>query len=136
MKIQHTALALSLSETDQGIDLEVRELQVNVDAVQPHDEINKRILFLLLWDTLQQSRLDDLGVSGEGLGVLRRGDGNIQFERLGVDIADINTTLMCEKDAVEVAGGGDADVVFGGGGMGEQRLDDEGCQRARDGLDL
>ena len=63
-------------------------------------------------------------------------DGNVELQGFGVNISDIDTTLVGEENGVVFTGRVDADVVFGGGWMGEERLEDEGHKGTRDRLDL
>jgi hypothetical protein len=62
----------------------------------------------------------DGGAGGEGCV-----DRDIEFEGFGVDIADIDTTFVCEEDGVAFAGGVDADIILGVGWMREERLYDK-----------
>lgn len=63
-------------------------------------------------------------------------DRNGETESLGVDISDIDTTFVSEKDFVTFTSRVDADVEFGVGRMGEERLDDEGAEGTGNSLDL
>lgn len=63
-------------------------------------------------------------------------DGEVEFECFSVDVADVDTAFVCEEDGVAFAGGGDADVVFGGGRVGQEGLEDEVVERAGDGFNL
>ena len=54
----------------------------------------------------------------------------------GIDIADIDTTLMGEEDLITLALGVDADIVFGVGWVREERLYDEVVEGAGSALDL
>ena len=63
-------------------------------------------------------------------------DGNLQLECLRVDIANVNTAFVGEKDVVAFASGVDANVIFGIGWVREERFDDEVVERAGNGLNL
>jgi uncharacterized protein with GYD domain len=42
----------------------------------------------------------------------RLADENVQLERLGINIANINTTFVGEEDTVTIAVRCDADIIF------------------------
>ena len=68
-------------------------MEVDVDRVETDEEVGEGVL-LGLWDVAEESLLD---------GVARREgskSGEVQLEGLGVDIADVNTTLVGEEDVV------------------------------------
>ena len=75
-----------------------RELAVNVDGVQPRDEVNEDIVNTL--GNLLQERGSDLLVRG----VLLQVDGNEKLLSLLVDITNIDTTLVGEEDPVTLSG--------------------------------
>jgi hypothetical protein len=79
---------------------------------------------------LQEGRSNDLA-SRE-----RSSDRNVKDESFGIHIPDVDTTLMCEKDAITLALRIDTNVVFGVGGMREERLDNEIVQSSGNGLNL
>jgi hypothetical protein len=85
---------VSVRDDDQGVDLEVGELAVNVDSVQASDEVDEDIVNTL--GDLAQQASGDLLVGG----VLLEVDGNQQLLSLGIDITDINTTLVVEENPV------------------------------------
>lgn len=104
-------------------------MEVDVDAVQADEEVDERLL-LLCGDVLEE---------GAGDGLARRellGDGDVEDEGLGVDVSDIDTTFVGEEDGVALALGGDADVVLGVGGVGQEGLDDEVVQGSCNRFDL
>ncbi len=108
-------------ENNERVDLEVSEMEVDVDAVEADKEVDEGVLLL--------GR--HVGKEGGGDGLARReglGDGEVEDERLGVNIADVNTTLVGEEDGIAFTGRGDADVVFGVGRMGEEWFDNEVVQ--------
>ena len=72
----------------------LRELAINVDSIQPRDEVNEDIVDTLR-NLLQESG-GDLLVRGELLEV----DRNEKLLSLLVNIANINTTLVGEEDPI------------------------------------
>ena len=76
-----------------------RELAVNVDGVQPRDEVNEDIVNTL--GNLLQKGGSDLLVRG----VLLQVNGNEKLLGLLVDITNINTTLVGEKDPITLKRG-------------------------------
>lgn len=88
---------VSVGDDDQGVDLEVGELAVHVDGVQAGDEVDQNIVDTL--GDLAQESLGDLLVGG----VLLEVDGNEQLLSLGVNITDVNTTLVGEEDPVTLS---------------------------------
>ena len=112
-------------KNDEGVDLEVRKVQVNVDAVQANEEINEGVFFLR-WDVGQKGGRDDVAC-GEWLNY-----GKVEYERLCVDVANVYATFVGEEDGVAFTTGCDADVVFGVGWMGKERLNDKVIERSRD----
>lgn len=85
---------ISVGDDNQGVDLEVGELAVNVDGVQARDEVNQDIV----------NTGGDLAQQGRGNllvgGVLLEVDGDQQLLGLSIDITDVNTTLVSEEDPV------------------------------------
>ena len=113
----------------ERVNLEVGKVQIDIYAVQTDKEVHEGLL-LLSRDVLEEGLCDDLA-GREGLG-----DREVEHERFGVDIADIDTTLVGEEDRVALTRRGDADVVFGVGGMREEGLDDEVVQSPGHRFDL
>ena len=62
----------------------------------------------------------------------RLADEDVQLERLGVDIANINTTFVGEEDSVTLALRCDADIIFCVWRVREERLDNEVGECASD----
>jgi hypothetical protein len=117
-------------ETDEWVDLEVSKLEMDVDGIEPNDEIDERV-------TLGGGHVDEKGVGDGGAGGERgRVDGDGEGARFSVNVANVDPSLVGEKNMVAVSGRGDANVVFRVGGVGEERLDDKGVQLASDGCDL
>lgn len=104
-------------------------MEVDVDGVEAGEEVDKGIL-LLGRDVGEKGRGNGFA-SGEGLI-----DREVENEGLGIDIANINSALVCEEDLVSLTLGVDTDIIFGVGGMREEGLNNEVVQGASDGLDL
>ena len=121
--------AIDAIEADKRVDFEVCEVEVNVDGVEADEEVDERLL-LRLGYVLEQ------GV-GDGLA---RGDrlvhADLEGQRLRIDVANINASLVRKEDIVAITVRVDADVVLGVGRMREEGLDDEVVESARDRLDL
>lgn len=74
--------------------MDLRELAVDVDGVESGDEVDKDIVHTL-GNVLEKCR-GNLVVGW----VFAQVNRNQELLSLGVDIADINTTFVCEKDPV------------------------------------
>lgn len=85
---------ISVGDDNQRVDLEVGELAVNVDGVEAGDEVNEDVVDTL--GHLAQESSSDLLVGG----VLLQVDGDEKLLSLGVDITNVDTTLVGEKDPV------------------------------------
>jgi len=110
-------------ENHERVDLEIGEVEIDVNAVETDEEIDEGLL-LFGGDVGQQSAGDHL-TRGEWFI-----DGKLEDEGLGVDIADVNTTFVGEKDGVAFASRVDADVVLGIRWVGKEGLHDEVVQSA------
>ena len=104
-------------------------MQVNVDTVETNEEINEGV-FLFGWDVGQEGGRDDVAC-GERLNY-----GKVEYERLCVDVANVDAAFVGEEDGVAFTTGCNADVVFGVGGMGKERLNDKVVEGSRDRFDL
>lgn len=85
---------VGVGNDDERVDLEVGELAVDVDGVEAGDEVNKDIV-----DTggdLAEQALGDLLVAG----VLLEVDGDQELLSLSVNVTNLDTTLVVEKDPV------------------------------------
>lgn len=122
-------LAIFAVETDERVDLEVCEVEVDVDAVKPDQEVDESVL-LGCWHLSEESALDL--VTRRELLV----DGDEELESLGVDIANFDTTFVSEEDVVAFACGVDANVELRIGRMRKERLDDEVVDSSSDSLNL
>lgn len=116
-------------EADQGVDLEVCKVEVDVDRVEADEEVNEGVFLFCGY----------VGEEGGGYccaGGERCVDGDVEFECFSVYVADVDTAFVCEEDRVALAGGVDADIVFCVRRVGQERLDDEVVESTGDGLDL
>ena len=66
----------------------------------------------------------------------RRIDREAEFESLGVNITDVNTTFVSKENIVALSCGVNADIVLGIGRVGEEGFDDEVAECASHGFDL
>lgn len=85
---------ISVGDNDEGVDLEVGELAVDVDSVQAGDEVNQDIVNASR-HLLQQSS-GNLFVGGEVFEV----NGDQELLSLGIDITDVDTTFVSEENPV------------------------------------
>lgn len=107
-------------------------MEVDVDGVESDEEVTEDIL-LGLGDVGEEGRDKVLSVRE------LRADGDQELQGLGVDISDLDTTLVGEEDPVTLSGRVDTDVVLGVGRVGREWLDDKGVEGTgglfdRDGL--
>ena len=93
-------------ETDQGVDLEVREVEVDVDRVETGEEVDE--YFLLLFGYMFEKGLGPYVTRGE-----RRGNSDIEPKSFSIDITNIDTTLVGEEDRITLTVGIDTHVKFG-----------------------
>lgn len=105
-------------------------MEVDVDGVQADDKVDEGVEALGTRHVAQELRLD-LVARGE-----LAADGDEERERLGVDVADVDTALVGEEDHVALADRVDADVVLRVGRVRAEGLDDKVGQGARRLLDL
>ena len=98
-------------EADQGVDLEVSEMEVDIDGVKADEEVHEGLL-LGGGNVLEQGRRELLA-RREWLA-----DRNVELECLGVNIANVDTTFVGEEDGVTLTLGVDADVILGVGRVG------------------
>ena len=85
---------ISVGDDDQRVDFKVGELAVDVDSIETGDEVNQHIVDAL-GDVLQQSG-GDLFVGGVVLQVNR----DKKLLSFGVNVTDVDTTLVGEEDPV------------------------------------
>lgn len=105
-------------------------MKVDVDRVEAGNEVNEGLLDLTTSDILEEAGLDGLAV-----GKLAS-NGDEELDSLGVDISDLDSSLVGEEDDISLTNGVDADVELGVGRVGKERLDDEGVESTGGLLDL
>jgi hypothetical protein len=116
-------------KANERIDFEISEMEVDINGIEADEEVDEGIL-LGSWDG-RKERLCHLFTRGE-LGT----NGDLETGSFSIDIANIDTTFVSEKNFVALSLGVDANVVFGVGGMREEGLYDEVVEGASDGLNL
>lgn len=114
---------------DERVDLEVGKVKIDIDGVKPDKEVDQGILFFC-GNMFEESGSNVL-TSRE-----RSNHRNIEDESFGIHITDVDTTLVREEDAVTFTLRGDANIIFGVGGVRKERLDDKIVQGSGDGLNL
>jgi hypothetical protein len=130
VEVAHLGLAaVNAIEDDEGVDLEIGKVEINVDAIEAGQEVNESVLFLC-GDVGEEGGCDRFA-GGE-----RLVHGEIKNESFGVDVADIDTTLVCEEDGVAFTRGCDTNIIFGVRGVGKERFNNEVVKRSCDGFDL
>ena len=92
-------------ETDQGVNLEVSEVEVDVDGIETNEEVDEYLL-LLFGDVFEKGLSPDVA-RGE-----RSGNADIKPKGLCVDVANVDTTLVSEEDRIALTVGVDAYVEF------------------------
>jgi hypothetical protein len=88
---------ISVRDDDQGVDLEIGELAVNVDGVQAGDEIDEDIVNT--FGDLFEECGGEFFVGGEFLQV----DGDEDLHSFGINVADIDTALVCEENPIALS---------------------------------
>lgn len=116
-------------EDDQRIDFEVGEVEIDVNGVKTGDKVDQDVV--LGGRNVSQERSLDGSSGGEGIGDL-----DLELKGLGVNIANLDTTLVSEEDVVSIAIRVDANVVFSVGGVGDERLDEEGLENTSNRINL
>ncbi len=114
---------------NQRVDFEVSKVEVDIYGIEADEEVDECVFF----------RSRDVGEESGSDGLARwerLSDQNVEDESFGINITDVDTTLVCEKDAVTLTLGVDANVIFGVGGVREEGLDNEVVQGASNGLNL
>ena len=121
--------AIDAIEDYERVDLEVREVEVDVDGVQADEEVGKGLL-LGCGDVLEERARESLARRE------RRADRDLKGKRLRIDVADVDTAFVCEQDVITLTLGVDADIVLRVRRMRKEGLKDEVVESAGDGLDL
>lgn len=117
--------AILAVKADQRVDLEICEVEVDIDRVETDEEVDQGCL-LALRDVRQQGSGDRLA-GGEG-----SSDGEAERERLGVNITDIDTTLVSEENQIALTLRGDTDVILGVRRVRQEGLKNEVVESAGD----
>jgi hypothetical protein len=107
---------------------------MHVHGIEAQDKVDERVL-VRGGHGGEEGLLDGVA-RGEGAGGGEGGYGEVEAQGLGINVADVDATLVGEEDGVALAARVDADVVFGLGGVREEGLNDEGRERASDVFDL
>jgi len=114
---------------NKRVDLKVRKVEINIDRIETNQKISEGIL-LLSRDMTEEGSSNNLA-SGEGFV-----DRDIKDEGFGVNVTNVNTTLMSEEYAITLALRTDTNIILSIGRVGEERLDNEIVQSARDSFNL
>jgi hypothetical protein len=130
VEVRDLDLTVGVLDGDEGVDLEVGEVEVDVDGVKADDEVDESLETLSAGNLLEEGSLD------LSAGRKLAADGNEEGERLGVDVSDVHTSLVGEEDDVALADRVDADVVLGVGRVRAEGLDDEVVEGTGGLLDL
>jgi hypothetical protein len=93
-------------KTNQGVNFEVGEVEVNVDRVETDEEVDED--FLLLFGYVFKESLGPNVAWGE-----RSGNANIEPKGFGVNITNVDTTLVSEENGITLTVGVDAYVELG-----------------------
>lgn len=110
--------AVDSIQDNEGVNLEIGKVEVNIDAIEAYEKVDEGVL--LLSGYVCKQGLGDCFARREGLCY-----GEIEDEGFGIDIANVNTSLVSEENRISLAGGCNADVIFGVGRVGKEGLDDE-----------
>jgi len=114
---------------NKRVDFKVCKVEINIDRIETDQEINKGIP-LLSRDMTEEGSSNNLA-SGEWLV-----DRDIKDKGFGIDVTNVNTTLMSEENAITLALGTDTNIILSIGRVRQERLDNEIVQSARDSLNL
>ena len=93
-------------ETDQGVDLEVSEVEVDVDGVETNEEVHE--YFLLIFGHVFEKGLSPDVARGE-----RSGNADVEPKGFRVDVTNVDTTLVSEEDRITLTVRVDAHVELG-----------------------
>jgi hypothetical protein len=97
--------AIDTVEADKRIDLEVGKVEVNIDGVKADEEVDESIP-LFGRNVLEKSGSELLARRE------RLVDENVELKCFGIDITNIDTTFMGEKDRITLALGCNADIIL------------------------
>jgi hypothetical protein len=93
-------------------------MEIDVNRVQADQEIDEGF-FLFFGDKFEK------GIGKHAARWEWRVDTDVESKSFGVDIANLYTTFMSEKDRISFARGGNTDVIFCIGWMGKEGLENE-----------
>lgn len=110
--------AVDTIKADKGVDFEVSKVEVDVNGVESNQEVDEG--FLLLFRYMFEKGLSPDVTRGEG-----GGNADIEPKGFGVNITNIDTTLVSEEDRITLTIGVDAYVELGVRWMRKERLDDK-----------
>lgn len=116
-------------KADEGIDLEVCKVEIDIHGIQAGQKVDKGFL-LFCGDMCEESVCPDLARWES------RVDANVESKGFGIYVSDFDTTLVGKENGIALTRGGDTDIVFGVGWMGEEGFEDEVVQGSGDGFDL
>ena len=102
-------------EADEGINLEVGEVEVNVNGVETDEEVDEDFLLLLRY-------MFKKGLSPDVTRGERTVNANVESKGFGIDITNIDTTFMGEEDGIALAIGVYAYIKLGVGRVREEWL--------------
>lgn len=93
-------------KTDQRVNLEVSEVEVNVNGVETDEEVDKDFLLLLRY-MFQESLSPDIARRERG------GNTDVESKGFGIDITNVDTTLVSEENRIPLTVRVDAYVKLG-----------------------
>jgi hypothetical protein len=130
VKVVNSGLAtINSIKDDERVNFKVGEVKVDVNGVEADEEVDEGIL--LLGRDMSEEGSGDIITGGEWLV-----DRDIKDESFGIDVTDVNTTLVSEENAVALALRINADVVFSVRGMREEGFNNEVVKGASHSLNL
>ena len=116
-------------KADQGVNLEVGEVEIDINRVETNEEVDED--FLLFFRHMLEESLGPNVARGE-----RRGNADIEPKGLGVNITNIDATLVSEENRIALTVGVDAYVELGIRGVRKERFQDEVVKCSSDRFDL
>lgn len=94
IQIEDLSLSLSILHSDQRVDFQIRKVQLDINRVQPRQEIHEGFLPLFSYDILQQTRFD-----GFSRGKFAS-DGYEESEGFRINISYFYSSFMGEENKV------------------------------------
>ncbi len=98
--------AVDCIEADQGVDFKVGKVKIDINGVEADQEVYKGLAFF------GRNKFQEGGCNSGAIGEWCV-DRDLQDESLSINIADVYTTFVGEKDVVALACRVNADIVFG-----------------------